>query len=271
MSTLITGHKGYVGSRLANKIQSICPDRELGCLDRKCNGDGYDHDINAKNFGFKGWKPDIVYHLAAQSGAIPSWDDPYQDAMDNIMATIRICEMFPDAKIIFTTSGAALEPESPYGLSKSVAEKYLSMLHNNVVTLRLSSVYGEKDRGVVDTFIKEDACTIYGDGSAVRDFVHVDDIVDALIKAKDWEPGEYSLGSGIGTSIQEIAEATGKPIRYVDSREGEKQEVVLKNTSPQAKLYGFPIEVGECIEESQAMKSWEPKINVIDYVKQNCR
>lgn len=242
MNYLLTGNQGYIGSRLEQallKKHKWMPET-LYFLDKKNPRENINELYTIKE------NPDAVWHLAAQAGAMPSWDDPYQDAMDNIMATIRICKLFPDAKLIFTTSGAALDPESPYGLSKRTAEDYIRMLHPNAVILRLSSVYGEKDRGVVDTFVREDKCVIYGDGSAVRDFVHVDDIVEALIKAKDWEPGTYTLGSGVGTTVKEIAEATGKPIEYMPARKGEKQEVVLDNNSP----------------------NWKPKINVIDYVRE---
>lgn len=239
MSIIITGHKGYIGSRL----QRALAERDIFSygIDKRVSA-----DINFMR------NPtdcaDVIFHLAAQSGVVPSWDNPYQDAMDNIMATIRICKIFPSAKIIFTTSGAAVDPESPYGLSKRTAEEYIKMLHDNYVILRLSSVYGEKDRGVVDTFIRGDKCTVYGDGSATRDFVHVDDVVEGLIQAYEWPVGEYTLGSGIGTSVKELAVVTGKEIEYKPARKGEKQNVVLENTTP----------------------SWKPSINVLDYVRHRC-
>lgn len=235
--TVLTGSGGFIGSRFLKAY----PNDAIYLVDRK---DGL--DVNYTQFRNK---VKTVVHLSAQAGAIPSWDDPYQDAMDNIMATIKICRTFPGAKLIFTTSGAALDPESPYGLSKRTAEEYIKMIHPNSVILRLSSVYGEKDRGVVDNFIRDDKCIVYGDGSAVRDFVHVDDIVRGLIQAKDWDPITYTMGSGKGTRVQDLAEATGKEIRYCPARIGEKQEVVLQNTTP----------------------DWSPEIDVIQYIKEKCK
>ncbi|MEX2604632.1 MAG: NAD-dependent epimerase/dehydratase family protein [Gracilimonas sp.] len=236
----LTGSAGFIGSRLWSKLF------DLGIETENC-----DFKINRDILSYDPGEVNVIYHLGAQAGAMPSWKDPMYDARNNILATIKVCEIAKknNAKIIFTTSGSAVEPESPYGISKQVCEKYLKLLHPNSVILRLSSIYGEKDRGVVDTFIRDDKCTIYGDGSATRDFVHVDDIVEALIKAKDWEPGEYTLGSGKGTTVRELAEATGKPIEYQEARKGEKQEVVLENTAP----------------------DWVPIISALDYIKAKCR
>lgn len=236
----LSGSEGYIGSRLLLKL-----------LDENCEVETCDFKIGRDVLTYEPEPMDVIYHLAAQAGAMPSWKDPMYDARNNILGTIRACQLANkhNVRLIFTTSGAVLDPESPYGESKRCAENYVKMLCNDYVILRLSSVYGEKDRGVVDTFIKQEKCTIYGDGSAIRDFVHVYDIVEALIKAKDWECGEYILGSGKGTSVRELAEATGKPIQYLPARKGEKQEVVLENTSP----------------------NWKPKVDVINYIKRKCQ
>jgi nucleoside-diphosphate-sugar epimerase len=233
---LLTGHKGYIGSRLMAKLRD---NHVVYGMDLRVGSDIMYEDA-VDNI-------DIVIHLAAQSGAIPSIKNPLWDARNNILATLRLLEQYPKAKFIFTTSGAATDPQSPYGLSKHTAEKYIKMLHKNYVILRLSSVYGNKDRGVVDTFIGyEGSVTIYGDGSQERDFVHVDDIVDLIEKAIEFPAGSYSCGSGIATTVQEIAEATGKEIVKENFRTGEIKRAVLDNTTP----------------------CWAPKIKVLDYIKE---
>lgn len=234
MKYLVTGHKGYIGSRLFKELQDTGYD-VIG-LDIK---DG--HDICTCELP----DVDVVYHLAAQAGAIPSMEDPMHDARMNILGTIRIAKHYgKTARIIYATSGGALDPESPYGLSKRTGEHYLNMLARQVVILRFSSIYGDKPRGVVDNFIRDEVPTVYGDGSAVRDFVHVDDIVRGLVFALGWYNGEYSMGSGVGTSVKEIADATGKEINYQPARAGEKHYAVLENTAP----------------------DWKPHIDVLDYV-----
>jgi len=236
MKILITGSEGYIGSRLKKKIQDLGIG-ELFLIDLKKGNDLMTAKLP---------DVDIVFHLSAQSGAIPSIENPIWDARTNILTTIRLAEHYKGkAKIIYTTSGGAKDPESPYGLSKKVGEEYLKMIHNNTVICRLSSIYGGKDRGVVDNFIRDEVPTVFGDGSAVRDFVHVDDIIEGLIKAMDWEAVEYEMGSGIGTSVKEIADATGKQIQYLPVRKGEKQEAILQNTTP----------------------NWKPEIEVLFYIK----
>jgi UDP-glucose 4-epimerase len=195
------------------------------------------------------WKKDqydVVYHLSAQTGAIPSMENPVEDALDNIIGTLEVIKNNPNARIIFATSGASLEPESPYGLSKKTAEEYIKMLHKDYVICRLSSVFGEKDRGVVDNFLRDEKPKVYGDGSAVRDFVFVYDIIEALYLALEWEVGEYSLGSGKGTSVNELVKAVGKMTEYVNAREGEKKRVILENTTP----------------------NWKPSKTAIQYIKE---
>jgi len=235
---LISGHRGYIGSRLKKELEKN-PDYVVMGVDLK-DGD----NLLTSDLPYA----DIVFHLAAQSGAIPSMKNPLWDAETNILGTIRIAKEYTKAKIIYATSGGALDPESPYGLSKKTGEEYLKLLHENTVICRLSSIYGEKDRGVVDNFIREDEPTIFGSGEAMRDFVHVDDIVKGLVKAIEWDKGEYSMGSAIPTSVLDIAEATGKNIVFKNAREGEKMFAVLSNTTP----------------------NWDVKIEVLDYVKRNC-
>jgi UDP-glucose 4-epimerase len=236
---LITGDKGYIGSRLKDALV-LMGHKKLYGIDLKNGQDVLYHDLP---------KADVVYHLVAQAGVPTSFENPMWDARNNIMATIRIAERYPESRVIFTTSGAALEPESPYGLSKRTAEGYIRLLCKNAVIVRLSSVYGNKPKGVVDNFVRNKVPTVYGNGSAVRDFVHVDDVVRGLIKAKDWEPGTYTMGSGKGTSVKELADVTGKEIKYLPARPGEKEKVVLENTTP----------------------NWEPKVDVIEYIGSKTR
>lgn len=237
---LVTGSCGYIGSRLCSELSK--EDVELYTIDLCCGQDVLTSELP---------DVDIVYHLAAQTGAVPSMNDPLWDARNNILGTIRVAKRYAGTgtKIIYTTSGGAIVPESPYGLSKKTGEEYLKMLcPEQAVICRLSSVYGEKDRGVVDTFIREKKCVIFGDGSAVRDFVHVNDVVQGLLKARGWKPRFFSLGSGKGVTVIEIALATRKTIEGRDPRKGEKHSVVLRNTTP----------------------DWEPTIDVLEYVRSEC-
>ena len=258
MIILITGSLGYIGKNVAERAQL-----EETAMYKNWNVLGVDLKTGIDVLSTPLPEVDCVIHLAAQAGAVPSTVDPVWDARNNILPTIRLAERYKGTKtkIIYTTSGAAKNPESPYGLSKKTGEQYLRMLApENSVILRLSSIYGDKPRGVVDNFIRQweqsQPVTIYGDGSATRDFVHVDDIARGILDAVKWKAGTYEMGSGVSNTIKELAEATGQEIIYKPEREGEIHTAVLKNTTPKK-------EGGKHV--------WQPTVDVIDFVRQQCQ
>lgn len=223
---LITGHKGYIGSLLQEKVNGTGVDVKDGFNLLTC-------DLP------KG--VDTIYHLAAQSIVESSWSDPLHD-LDNIRITARLVKEYPDAKIIYANSAAAVEPiMSPYGFSKWASAEYIKRFHKNYVICILPNVYGRKNKSVVDIFKNSDELTVYGDGLQTRDYVHVDDIVEALVKAVKWPVGEYELGSGQSTTVLDLVH--GKPFKCVPARK-EARESLLKNTTP----------------------NWEPEKNVHEYL-----
>lgn len=222
---LITGHKGFIGSRLFKKIEAVGIDIKSG------------HNLITTELPKD---IDIIYHLAAQSSVEASWEDPVHD-MDNLRMTARLVKEYPKAKIIYTAS-AATPTTSPYGFSKWASVQYIINFHKNYVICTLPNVYGEKGgKSVVDIFKYQDEVTIYGNGKQKRSYVHVDDIVEALILAKDWDNGYYFLGNGDATTVLELSK--GKKINFSKPRK-EARESVLGNTTP----------------------NWSAKINVIDYL-----
>ena len=226
MQIMITGHKGMIGSRLFKKIGGLGIDIKDG------------HNLITTELPKD---IDLIYHLAAQSSVEASWQDPVHD-MDNIRMTARLVKEYPNAKIIYTAS-AATPTTSPYGFSKWAAGKYIQNFHKNYVICMLPNVYGEKGgKSVVDIFKGQDEVTIYGDGEQTRSYVHVDDIVEALVLAKDWEMGEYFLGNGKAVSVLDLAK--GKKIKFAEARK-EAREAVLPNTT----------------------ENWKPTKNVFDYMK----
>jgi len=226
MQTLITGNLGMIGSRLFKKIKAVGIDIKDG------------HNLITTELPKD---IDVIYHLAAQSSVEASWQDPVHD-MDNLRMTARIVKEYPEARIIYTASSATKET-SPYGFSKWASGEYIKNFHKNYVICILPNVYGEKGgKSVVDIFKENDEVTIYGDGGQTRSYVHVDDIVEALMLAKNWETGEYFLGDGRATSVLELAK--GKEIEFASARK-EAHEAVSPNTTP----------------------NWRAKINVFSYLK----
>lgn len=223
---LITGNQGYIGSLLSKHIGDVGIDIQSGLNLLTC-------DL-PKNI-------DIIYHLAAQSFVESSHLDPLHD-LDNIRITARLVKEYPDSRIIYADSAAAKEPiMSTYGFSKWASGEYLKRFHKDYVICTFPNVYGRNTKSVVDIFKSSDGVVIFGDGLQTRDYVHVDDIVEALLKARAWPTGEYELGSGKPTTVLELAH--NKNVAFAPPRK-EARESVLKNTTP----------------------NWEPKINVMEYL-----
>ena len=216
MKVLVTGMMGRIGSRLPGPLQ------EAGFLvrgmDLKSGG-----DILSDSFdeAFKDYYPGAVIHLAGQSDVQESIEDPYEDARQNILGTIKVLEAARDidAKVVVAASGGTIfDTKSPYGLSKKTAAGYAALYNVlyglDVVTLALSNVYGPGMGGVVGEFLADwervDAegdpvgVTITGDGLQTRDFIYVDDVVKAFVKSLDWESGYYEVGTGVSTSVFEV-------------------------------------------------------------------
>ncbi len=161
-------------------------------------------------------KPDVIFHLAAQMDVRVSVARPVFDAMTNVIGSLNVFEGARAAgvqKIVFAGSGgtlygspqkiptketAAQRPESPYGVAKKAVGDYLYYYRTQhgleYTVLALANVYGPRqnphgEAGVVaifaDMFLDRKAPVIFGDGSQTRDFVYVDDVVDAFVRAAD--------------------------------------------------------------------------------------
>lgn len=204
-------------------------------------------------------RPEVVFHLAAQADVRVSVERPTFDAEVNIIGTLNVLEGARSAgtrKVVFAASGGTLygEPEhipvteshpqrplSPYGASKKAACDYLAAyqaLHGIQYTaLALANVYGPRqdphgEAGVVAIFagrlLSGQPCTIYGDGAQTRDFVYVDDVVDAFARAATRGDGLIiNIGTGEETSVNRLYEtmasaagATTSPT-YAPPRAGE--------------------------------------------------
>src|SRR5271166_6928650 len=184
-----------------------------------------------------GSNPEVVFHLAAQVDVRRSVDDPLFDAGTNVLGTINVLEASRRAgvrRIVFASSGGArygapatlpatedtaVDPLSPYAAAKVAGELYMrayaGMYGLAPICLALANVYGPRQdprgkAGVVTIFgsamISGRPTTIYGDGSATRDYVYVDDVVTAFLCASEAPvtTGTFNIGTGVQTSVTEL-------------------------------------------------------------------
>jgi UDP-glucose 4-epimerase len=196
-------------------------------------------DQSAVERAFKQFQPEAVFHLAAQNEVPYSMYNPFEDQQTNIVGMMHIleaCRKYHVKKIIYSNTGGAfygkvpddklpiteeeiiLKPTSFYGVSKLCAEYYMKLyghLHNlSWVALRYSNVYGPRQEGNSETgviavftsqLLQNIAPTINGDGKNTRDYVYVDDVVDANIQAFSYEHSDYfNIATGTETSNNEL-------------------------------------------------------------------
>ena len=250
-TVLVTGGAGFIGSHLVDRLLSldhkvvVIDNLSTGKLKNLNPAATFHHmDITQPSVTevFTREQPDIVFHLAAQISVTESTKDPFHDSNVNVFGTLRLLEAARRCgieKFIYSSTGGALygEPEtdpcteehpilpvSPYGMSKYVAELYLDLYHRlyqiNFTTLRYGNVYGPRqeadgEAGVVAIFaqamLEGRQPQIYGDGDQARDFVFVDDVVDAnLLAMTKGDGGAFNIGTGVATSVNCLADALEK-------------------------------------------------------------
>lgn len=178
---------------------------------------------------------DVVIHLAASTGVTPSVENPRLDMETNIIGTLNMLEASRHnnvKKFIFASSGATIgktkppihedmppKPVSPYGASKLAGEAYCSAYYNtfgiNTVSLRFGNVYGpfsKHKNSVVAKFFKlalsEQPLEVYGDGNQTRDFIYIDDLIEAIMLSVNADIGGeiFQIATYRETTINEIAE-----------------------------------------------------------------
>ena len=191
---------------------------------------------------------DVVIHLAAKTDVIDSIinpDDTFQTNVQGSQNVLDSCKFNRISKIIVTSSAAVyqtsdkpvteasiVEPLSPYGQSKLDMEKITMQSKIDYTILRLFNVYGDGHTSVVITNFKKNILEnkpliIFGDGTAVRDFIHIDDVINGIILSMKSTSGIYNIASGNGTSIGDLAKLfiqlfeKNSEIIYKSARKGE--------------------------------------------------
>jgi len=268
---LVTGGAGFIGSHVVDRL--LADGHAVDVIDNLATGrrervpgavrlhvcDLRDARLDAV---VAAAQPGTVVHVAAQAAVSRSVADPRFDASVNVLGTIALLEVCRRAgvrRVVYTSTGGAaygdtdvlptpedhpLRPASPYGVSKTTAERYLEcwagLTGGRALTLRLANVYGPRqdpagEAGVIAIFssrlLAGDPCLVNGDGEQTRDYVYASDVA-----------GVANIGTGAETTVSELyrrlARLTGvsRAAEHGPARPGEQRRSVLDAARAKALL-----------------------------------
>ena len=268
---LVTGANGFIGGNLLKELRR----REVDAvgLDIEEMEEGLHMPVQFIH-KYVGRVPRVIFHLAAQSRVQPSFEDPVRTFEDNVKGTLAVLEYARKngCKVVYAGSSSKHHNpyDSPYATTKYLGEELCKMYRESfgvdVDIARFYNAYGPGEAldpkyGNVIGIWRYKASQgldiqVVGDGEQRRDFIHVDDIVDGLIRISDAVvPHEdaWELGTGVNYSIIELAtlfhERGGCDIEFIPDQKGNYRETLNTNTDAYNRL------------------GWSPKKNVIKYIE----
>lgn len=231
---------------------------------------------------------DYVFHYISSTTPATAIANPVYDIESNVIPTVKLLQIAVKSgvkKIIFPSSGGTvygdperspvnesfpINPQTPYAISKAAIERYLDFFYRNYgldyLIIRYSNPYGERQnpygtQGVIPIFLNKtkhgENPVIYGDGSMVRDYIYINDAIEATLLLLDAKTPYkiFNIGSGEGTSIndliQKIEKITGKTIspEYRRNDDYATSKIILD------------------ITRISRTTGWQPKINLNEGIK----
>lgn len=294
---LVLGGNGFIGRNIVKKLGI---NNEVIIADRGFEDIYNNKNISFKKIDFVSHSDfsdvldgiDTVIHLISTIGPNENINNIEKDIMENVFPTVNLLDSMVKCntkKIIFISSGGTIygeheekpiceneikQPICHYGVLKDLIEKYLDLykLYYNIDyrVIRLANPYSdvaksEKSQGIipifVDLFLSNQEIKIWGDGNDVRDYIYIDDAINAIMKIINYKGNEkiFNVGTGKGHTVNQVLKLISNELKinpnvtYVNERKCDVKYNVLN------------------IDKISSILKWEPKVNLEDGIKKIVR